>query len=86
MYRRSTPAPPPISPERIGHSIVDDARFERIAELLKALTELSKHGEELRAELAAEIEKAHGRAVPPNVSSPDRRALNRRRRKRRASD
>jgi hypothetical protein len=34
---------------------MEDARLDRIAALLKALTEHSTHGEELRAELFAEL-------------------------------
>jgi hypothetical protein len=65
---------------------MDDSSFDRIAALLKALFEHSKHGEELRAELAAEIERAHGRIAASNASPSDRRTLSRRRRKRRAAD
>jgi hypothetical protein len=64
---------------------MDDASFDRIADLLNALLEHSKHGEELRAELAAEIERAHRRGSTSTVAAPDRRRRERRRRKRQAA-
>jgi hypothetical protein len=65
---------------------VDDPRFDRIAALLKALTEHSAHGAELRAELAAEIERALQRDCDQPAAVPERRALKRRARKRRETD
>jgi hypothetical protein len=66
---------------------VENARLDRIAELLKALTDHSKHGEELRAELFAEIARAHRRELDDAAVALDRRAaLNRRARRRRRSD
>ena len=65
---------------------MDDPRFDRIAALLKALTEHSAHGAELRAELAAEIERALQRNRDQSAAVPERRALRRRGRKRRETD
>jgi hypothetical protein len=65
---------------------MEDARFDRIAELLRALTEHSKHGEELRAELFAELERAYRRDADEASTIPERRALKRRARRRRRSD
>jgi hypothetical protein len=67
--------------------VLEDGRFDRITELLKALTEHSKHGEELRAELFAEIARARRRDPDDAAAALDRRAaLNRRARRRRRSD